>query len=136
MLGSGRVGQWDGFEENKTHQYTITAHHISRVGGRYAHSDMDINRDATAAAHTMIWTSTLTGDWKRSEKKSWSQSSRSSISILKRNLWPGSCHRLIQDRFLWLMTLVNRHVMLRDGIRKISGDDSREHTAKYGSRRT
>ena len=62
VSGCGRVGQWDGFEENKTHQYTITAHHISRVGGRYAHSDMDINRDATAAAHTMIWTSTLTGD--------------------------------------------------------------------------
>ena len=53
-------------------------------------------------------------------------------SILKRNLWPGSCHSLIQNRFLWLMTLVNRHVILREGIRKISGDDAREHTAKDG----
>jgi hypothetical protein len=70
VSGSGRVGQWDGFEENKTHQYTITAHHLRQVGGRYAHSDMDINRDATAAAHTMIWTSTMTGENAKYERVS------------------------------------------------------------------
>ena len=51
-------------------------------------------------------------------------------SILKRNLWPGSCHGLIQNRFLWLMTLVNRHVILRVKASEMARVGTRENKAK------